>query len=200
LLIEQKDNKKSLAETEIKLETRLKTKSGNLLWLESKIQPVFSESGLFEGYIGVSRDITIQKQSILALKESEEKFRSFFENTNAVILLVDPKTGKIESANKSAQDYYGYVEKEMNDVTFYDIIILPKYMIDENIKDVLNGTTKMMLLRNKLKNGRIRDVEIYPTPVIIGEQTLLFTIVQDITRRKKAVSALKESESKNWPC
>jgi PAS domain S-box-containing protein len=196
LLTAKKESHHFLTDTESKLETRLKTRDGKLIWLESKIQPVFSEDGNFEGYIGVSRDITIQKLSIIALQESEEKFRSFFENTNAMILLIDPMTGKIESANKSAQTYYGYNIDEIRNVSFYDINISPRNVIDENIENILSGKTKMVLLRNMLKNGRIRDVEVYPTPVIIGEKTLLFTIVQDITRRKKAISALKESESK----
>jgi PAS domain S-box-containing protein len=195
-LIVQSTERKAINDTELKLESRLKTKTGNLIWLESKILPVFSAKGVFEGYIGVSRDVTIQKQSVLALKESEEKFRSFFENTNVIILLVDPVTGKIESANKSAQIYYGYTEMELQKITFYAINIISRSSMDENFKNILNGTTKLLLLQNRLKYGHIRDVEIYPTPVIMGERTLLFTIVQDITKRKKAISALKESESK----
>ncbi len=196
ILLEQNEKDHPEVVGEIKLETEVRSKDGKHLWLESKIQTLFSEKGEFEGYIGVSRDITIQRQSLLALQESEEKFRSFFENTNVIILLIDPVKGKIESANKAAQNYYGYSEQEMRKITFFDLNVLPRNAVEESLNNIVSGNTKMMQLINRLKNGRIRDIEIYPTPVIIGDKVLLFTIVQDITNRKKAVAALKDSESK----
>ncbi|MBA7534296.1 Sensor histidine kinase RcsC [subsurface metagenome] len=131
-----------------------------------------------------------------AIRTSEEKFRSFFENTNVNILLIDPSSGKIDSANNTAIEYYGYSKKELSGLTFFDLCEMQQDIVSEKLQSVLDGSKRMIPLRQKLKNERIKDVEVYPTPVKINDKNILFTIVQDVTRRKKAIAALTESESK----
>ncbi|MBN1598206.1 MAG: PAS domain S-box protein [Bacteroidales bacterium] len=181
---------------DLKWENEVIRKDGSPIWLESKIQPVYDSKSEFNGFIGVSRDITERRQSAIKLKESEEKFRSFYENTSAVILIIDHNTGRIDSVNKAATEFYGYRLNEIQKINFYDLNVQNKEIVYDKIIEILEGGKRILNLRHKIKNDRIRDVELYPTPVIIGGEQLLFTIVQDITRRRKAVAALKESESK----
>jgi len=179
-----------------KWETEIRRKDGQMIWLESKIKPVFSSRNEFEGLIGVSRDITIKKQSEIALRESEEKLRTFFENTNAIILMIDSKTGQIVEANNAALYFYGYTESEIRDIDFYDIARESVEKTLNKFQNLQAGKQVMIRMQHTLKNGRIREVEVSPTFVKTENRNLLFTIVQDITRRKKAIDALKESESK----
>lgn len=196
-LAQIRKSKKDINESiDKKWETQFTIKNGNVIWLETKIQPVFSLNGRFDGIIGVSRDITQRKQSEIALKESEEKFRSFFENTNTVLLVINPETGRIESANNAAIRYFGYTLEEFSTLRFSDIFNSTFDDLKEYFSVVQLERGKMIALKNILKNGRIKDVEIYPTPIQIGNQMLLYTIVQDVSSRKKAISALKESELK----
>ncbi len=46
------------------------------------------------------------------LTESDEQFRSMFENHHAIMLLLDPENGKIINANRAAERYYGYSTQE----------------------------------------------------------------------------------------
>ncbi len=185
-----------LTDPDLKWETVLVRKDKSRVWIESKIQPLFTISNNFKGLIGVSRDITHRRESDIALRQSEEKFRSFFENTHAIILQIDPKDASIIDANSSAVGYYGFSEDEFRKMTFYDIDPDSKEAVDKYLVDIQEGNRSIFTMRHRLKNGRIRDVEVYPTPVESGNKLLFFIIVQDITRRKKAVNALKESESK----
>jgi PAS domain S-box-containing protein len=177
-------------------ETMLRKKDGEIIWLESKIRPVLTSTNKLEGLIGVSRDITLEKKSEEALRESEEKLRTFFENTNAIILMIDPETGQIVEANKAARYFYGYSGSEIRDLNFYNIVNESAEKNLNRFRNIPFGTQDMIRMQHKLKNGRIRDVEVYPTFVRTDNKDLLFTIVQDITRQKKAISALKDSESK----
>jgi PAS domain S-box-containing protein len=195
LMRNQQSFGKSLV-TDSKWEMLLRRSNGKLIWLESKIKSIILIDGKFEGLIGVSRDITERKISEVALKESEAKFRSFFENTSAIILLIDPSKAAIEAANNAALKFYRYTNEEFTGMNIFDLIVLPDNLSRENHKGFLTGNSTMLQMQHRQKNGQIKDVEVYPSLTKIGDSELLFTIVQDITRRKKAIAALKESESK----
>jgi PAS domain S-box-containing protein len=179
-----------------KWETQFVRKDKEVIWLESRIKPVISSSNKFSGLIGVSRDVTTRRKSEDALKESEEKFRTFFENSNAIILLIDPVTGKIEEANKAAFTFYGYKSDEIQNITINDIGIGTREDVRKRLEEMQNGRQTAIDMQHRQKNGNIKDVLIYPSIVKISSRAVLFTIVQDITKRKKAISALKESESR----
>ena len=136
-----------------------------------------------------------RKASEIALKESEEMFRSFFENNSAVMLLINPENGKLEDANRAASLYYGYTEDQLKKMTFFDL----EASDVQQTSDILNGlkgsSRNYYNFKQKLKNGRIKDVELYPTLIQFRDQSYLFSIIQDITRRKRAIKALQESES-----
>jgi PAS domain S-box-containing protein len=185
-----------MTDPDLKWETVLVRKDKSKVWIESKIQLLYTRENKFNGLIGVSRDITHRRESDIALRQSEEKFRSFFENTNAIILQIDPNDALIIDANRAAQHYYGYEEEKLKEMSFYDLGHDSKEIVDKYLTDIREGKRNTIAMRHILKNGRIKDVEVYPTPVQAGRKSLFFIIVQDITRRRKAVNALKESESK----
>lgn len=181
---------------EHKWEAQFVRKDGRRIWLESRIKPVYSSQNKFGGLTGVSRDVTKRKTSEEALMESEEKFRTFFENTNALILLIDPDNWKIVDANPAAQMFYGYGIHEIKKLSFYDIVAGPKDELDRRFAEIRTGKHLLLNMQHKQKRGPIKEVSVYPTVVKVKDKSMLFTIVQDITRRKKAISALKDSESK----
>ncbi len=172
-----------------------KKKDGSFYWEEATIAPVFNKSTITH-FVCTKEDITANKRSEEALKESEERLRTFFENTNAIILLIDSETGQVVGANNAALDFYGYTLSEINQINFYKSIQEPSEKTLIKLQMLQTEKQLRLKMQHRLKNGKIKDVEVYPTLVTTDERKILFTIVQDITRRKKAVAALKESESK----
>ena len=172
-----------------------KKKDGSFYWEKAIIAPVFNESEITH-FVCTKEDITATKRSEEALRESEERLRTFFENTNAMILLIDSETGQLVGANPAALDFYGYTLREIYKINFFDIVQEPLEKTLVKLQMLQTGKQLKFKMQHKLKNGKIKDVEVYPTPVITDKKKILYTIIQDITRRKKAVAALKESESK----
>ena len=84
-----------------------------------------------------TRDILIKKiESQKSLQESEEKFRSIFENHSAVKLIIDAESGEIVEANSAAESFYGWIADELKNMKIYQINTLP----ESDIKQLLEAT------------------------------------------------------------
>ncbi|RJR43218.1 MAG: PAS domain S-box protein [Deltaproteobacteria bacterium] len=131
-----------------------------------------------------------------ALRESEARYRSLFQNNHSVMLLIDPSTGAIVDANPSACAYYGFSKEELLAKKITEINLLPPGEVFQEIQKAKTEQQKRFEFRHRLANGEIRNVEVFTGPIRVKGKELLYSIIRDITARKEAEAALRESESK----
>ena len=125
------------------------------------------------------------------LRESEGRFRALFENQHSVMLLVDPATGRISEANQAAAHYYGYSVETLNSMSIMQINTLtPKQIAAEMDRATTEGRTSFEF-KHRLANGEVRDVEVFSGPVWVHGKNLLYSIVHDISARKRVEDTLK---------
>ena len=74
-----------------------------------------------EVHIGIFRDTTERKKAEFALKESEEKYRSYVENAPEGIFITDPE-GRYIDVNQAACDMTGYSRKELLSMSIRDLV------------------------------------------------------------------------------
>ena len=153
-------------------------------------------SDMSKGIIWIIEDITDQKMAREELLASEEKFKSFFEKNKAAFLIINPADGKINDANSSAANYYGYSIEKLKTMNISDINILTPPEIKKEMDTAVKMHRNYFNFRHKLSSGTIRDVEVYSTPIKIAGSDFLFSLVHDVTERKMAVNALRESETR----
>ncbi len=137
-----------------------------------------------------------QKRKDDALRESERRYRQMFENTRAVQLLIDPANGTFVDANMAACDYYGYTREEMRGMRVRDINVRGEAHIPQDMSLAVSQEVSLFYFRHMKANGEVRDVEIHSGPVEVGGRKLLYSIVNDITERRRAEQALQQSEEK----
>lgn len=163
-----------------------KRKSGELYWESSTISPITDYQGKITHFLAVKEDITEQKIAEQELRLSEERYKVLFENYHTVMMTIDPETGEIKNANPAACNYYGWSLSEMCAKKIWDINTADPGEMKVSMQQALNKQLNRFDYKHKLRNGEIRDVEVFSNPVQIRESKLLFAIVNDITKRKLA--------------
>ncbi|MEF8846405.1 MAG: PAS domain-containing sensor histidine kinase [Bacteroidales bacterium] len=152
------------------------------------------ESGNFLRSIAVFHDITERKKAEASLRESEERYRTIVENTNDALIIHDFK-GTITFANDNACQLLGYSREELLK-TGLELIHSPnaRPSIERTIKN--EAWEEQILLETELisKQDLIIPVEISSKIISYKDEGEIQTFIRDITKRKQAEQALRESE------
>jgi PAS domain S-box-containing protein len=122
---------------------------------------------------------------------SDEIYRSLFENSSSVMLIIHPETGNIIDANKASCNYYGYQKHELLKMRIQDINMLSEEQVFIEMKKAKIESRNYFNFRHKLENGEIRDVEVFSGPITIGHKKVLYSIIHDITERKQIEKQIK---------
>jgi PAS domain S-box-containing protein len=130
------------------------------------------------------KEVLLEKQTKeLELRESEERYRSLFQNNYATMLLVDPKTGAIVDANFSACKYYGWSVKEMVAQRITDITVLPPYDVFAKMDLAQKEVQNSFLFRHRLADGDVKDVGVTMGRLFLKSRPLLYLIIHEIIER-----------------
>ncbi|MBU1424730.1 MAG: PAS domain S-box protein [Gammaproteobacteria bacterium] len=161
------------------------------VWVLVNADPVLGEEGAIEQIIVTFIDISERKQMEAALRESEERFHGMFEKHHAVMLLIEPETGRIIDANPAAANYYGYPLGKLKSMVIQDINMLSPEQIAQERQRAVQEERSYFVFPHRLASGEIRMVEVHSSPVTVRGKPLLFSITHDITERKQAETNLK---------
>lgn len=160
---------------------------------ELKLCPEFSSQGEVIRVIGIARDVTERVEMENATRALARQFQSMFMNHKAVMLLIGPDNGEILAANVAAASYYGYSQEILCSMHIYDINRLSKQEIDIEMNAAKDEDRNYFVFPHHLASGEVRTVEVYSSPIEIGTQKLLFSVIHDITDRCRAESALAQA-------
>ena len=147
-------------------------------------------------FVAVFDVITARKQAEAALTESEERYRSLFEDSLAVLLLIDPADGAIVAANPAAAAFYGWPRPVLETMRVQEIILVPADEVRSKLTRVARQGQMAFAVQHRLADGRIRDVEVLASPILIAGAPRNFAIIQDVTERKQAEDAVRASRAK----
>jgi len=150
-----------------------------------------------ENEIDLSRRQVEDLQSgVFRLQQSDNEilYRSLFENNHAVMLLIDPETAAIKDANPAACLYYGWSREELKKLRIDAINTLTIEEVAAQMNLARSEKRRNFFFKHRRADGGIRDVEVYSGPLTVKGETLLYSIIHDITDRVQAQEFLTESE------
>jgi PAS domain S-box-containing protein len=182
----------------VRLENMNRHKDGHLVVFETSGVAFYDAEGRFKGYRGTDRDITERKRAEETLKESEKKYRSVIDNVQDVFYRSD-KSGRLIMSSPSGARVFGYESTE-------EMLGLPLETFWQNPHERATVLSKIR------ETGQVNDYEAtfvrkdgtaFPVSITAhfyydeaGAPQGTEGIIRDITERKRAEQALRESEER----
>jgi len=171
--------------------------SGEEIYFRSVIFAMFIVFGIV-----TSRILTRRKKIEEALRDSEERFRAITSSAKDAIIMTDNE-GKVSYWNSAAERMFGYTKKEAVGKEMYKLIV-PKRFHEgfltgfANFKkigqsDLAGKPFELWAVR---KDGREFQVELSVSALLAKGKKYVVGIVREITERKKAERAIRESQKK----
>ncbi|MEW6144699.1 MAG: PAS domain S-box protein [Thermodesulfobacteriota bacterium] len=173
-------------------------KNGDAFPVYEKTSAIKDKDGHQIGIVSVTDDITARKRLQQALKESEERYRSFVETAKSAIIAVDGE-GKIILFNPAAEKIFGYPKEEIVNKDF-------RRLFPERYKDVIRadlgkggsgGFTNLKQSTSEItglnKSGDEFPAEISLSACRVEGRPILTAIIFDITERKNLQEQLLQS-------
>ncbi len=184
----------------VRVETVLKRKDGSPVVIQFDSRVVRDAGGRTLGYEGFAHDITERKRTEEELRRSEERFRALVENSSEVIGLFD-RDGRWLYASPSVERLWGYTAQEMLATKTFGERVHPEDIeqLRRNFQALVSKPDGIDTLefRARHKDGSWRAFETIgvnrlETP---GVRAIVANL-RDVTARRQAEAALKESEER----
>ena len=171
-------------------------------WLGDKVSTIlpkwlitvmYSLTAIFFLLIAITlwtrKQVKIKTQQLV---ERQQQYQVFFEESQSIMLLVDPEAAGIVDANPAACQFYQYSRDQLKKMKMWQINQLGETEVRERLATAKNQSQQQFERVHTLADGQKIPVEVYRSPIQANGQTLLYSIIHDISKRKKAEQALEE--------
>jgi PAS domain S-box-containing protein len=180
------------------VESCLQMADGSLKWVYCQAQPEKDIEGNIVGYVGTLTDITELKQAELDLRQSETRFRAFFEQA-AVGMAQTAMTSIFIHVNQRFGEILGYSAAELVGKRFSEVTA-PEDLAESEagVQGLLTGESTAYSVEKRYlrRDGQIRWAQTTVSLVRdeAGTPQYFISVIQDIQDRKLAEQALQERE------
>ncbi|HEX8130302.1 MAG TPA: PAS domain S-box protein [Pyrinomonadaceae bacterium] len=178
-------------------EAQVYCKDRSVIWMRENIYAVRDAQGALLYYEGSVEDITAGKRAEEKLARSEEQYRVLFESNPNPMWVYDADTYAYLAVNEAAVRHYGYTREEFLRMSILDV------RSPENIPAVLENIASLPSphryageWEHLKKDGTRIFVEISSQLIDFGGRAARLVLINDVTERKHAEAALRESEER----
>jgi PAS domain S-box-containing protein len=179
------------------IQLRARHKNGNWLWIEATIKNLLHEKTIRAVVVNY-RDISERKKAEEELMRQKSYFQQLFENSPEGILIID-NDNRIVDINSSFEKMFQYDIEEIKGKNV-DEVIVPENFAEQGEQMSLFALKGEIIYKEtvrKRKDGTLVDVAVLAYPIIIGkEQIGIYGIYSDITERKEAEKAIRNSQER----
>ncbi|XOB62567.1 ATP-binding protein [Campylobacterota bacterium DY0563] len=138
----------------------------------------------------------LKKEVNLRTKEIEDlsrRYKQVFEGSNSMKFLIDPDTRQIFDVNNATINFYGYTKEQL---TSFKISDIQAENLNEDfiIEKILKNSEHKFIVKHKIASGEIKNMEVYASPIDIGEKKYIYTIVRDVTKELKLKKEYEEKQ------
>ena len=131
-----------------------------------------------------------------SLLTDQSRYELVVQQSRDIILIMRHEDGRILEANPAATSAYGYTRDELLDLTIHDLrapetrALIASQMAEADVRGVLLESV------HQRRDGSTFPVEVSSRGVTVDGTHTLISVVRDITERKRAEEALRESDER----
>jgi PAS domain S-box-containing protein len=178
---------------------RIVQPGGDIKYLYSTGQPVVNHVGELVEFVGATMDMTEHWLAEEALRKSEERWRTFFENSAIGVALTD-QSGRFLATNSAFQNMLGYTEEEMPTLTFLELT--HEDYRESNwqlVTELFEGKRRQFQIEKQYrrKDGSLIWVSnnVSLVPGTKSMPRFLMALSEDITERKRTEETLRRTQA-----
>lgn len=180
-------------------EYRMMAADGHIVFVRDEAMVIRDDAGNPLFMQGIMSDITARRFAEQALRESEEKYRLHFDNSYDVIYALDSES-RITTMSPSIERVLGYKPEELIGRNFTDLNLLSPESLElavSNALRIFRGERVISQYAFIAKDGTTRYGEVTGAPLRKNGDTVgSISVARDITERRLAEEALKQSEER----
>ncbi len=178
---------------EYSMRKRFLHKEGSIIWTELSVGCVRRPDGMVDYVLVLLVDITKRKRA----EDELQLTQSCIERLAIGVFRIDDE-GKIRYVNAHACQSLGYSCNELLTMTVFDIdsVIVPEQWLEQRKKMRVNGSGMIETLHRR-KDGSTFPVEVTINYFEHGTDHFTFSFATDISERKQAEQALRDSEERH---
>lgn len=197
----------ALKDRKITFEFRFRDADGEWKWLETRAGNQLHNPAV-KAFVTSSRNITERINHRLKLQESEQRFKSLFENHPDMVFFQN-KEGVVIDVNPATLSFLGLPKEFFLGQKLYDLLSpdklilqsqLPPEMMrlqEETLQKALNGEAVRFEAELPLAEKELKTFDVAKIPVIVkGEPIGVYTILRDITEVSQTHSTIKRQAEK----
>ncbi len=183
------------------MEKRYIHRSGSVVWVQLTVSLMREPSGEPKYLIAVIEDISERKRTEEALLESERQFRLLLE-TSPIAMIISDLAHRFQYLNGKFVELFGYTLNDIPTAEEWWQLAYPKEEYRQEIRSELyrrvegaiehRGEIQPLESVVRCRDGSTRAIEVRLAS--IGERSII--VMNDLTERKRAEEALRESEQK----
>ena len=181
-------------------ERRLVRKDGGQVWVHVTATPTLDGEGAYAGSFAMVRDITEEKHATLALRDSERRLRRLAESAAAILWQYDIDSDRWTYVAPQAAEILGYPPEDWADMAFWTGILHPEdreWATQYCVECTAEGRDHEFEYRMIAADGRIVWIrDVVSVEMRDSQPTMLHGFMLDVTERKEAEEALRESEDR----
>jgi diguanylate cyclase (GGDEF)-like protein/PAS domain S-box-containing protein len=179
---------------EIDLEWRVDLPAGRIRWLQLRGKPEHAGAGRSLLYRGIVMDVTQRKLAELALRESEQRYRSMFQISPDALAINRLADGLYVDVNEGFCRHFGWTEQEIIGRTSRDIGIWRDPADRARLIAILerDGLCRNFETTLLTKDGRARAVLVSSRAITLQGEKCLLTVTHDISDRKQIEDQLRK--------
>ena len=184
------------------VEFRITRPDGEIRWLEAKGRRLDETDGTSRYLVGIVTDITERRMAAESLREAEERYRLISQVTTDVIFDWDIKNDRLRW-NEAKGAFFGYTSDYLNSMSVLRQKIHPddhERVVAEFAK-LFDGDDAHYASDHRLRNAAGVFLDIHACGSVIrdpdGKAVRIVGSIQDVSERRYADAALRESEAIN---